>query len=94
MNRKTAKCIIANIDIVRAFADGKQIQWKFTDYQGNFLGWEDCEEKIIPEYLEPGRYRIKPDEEVCHEKYLCPFMRNLCVESPIILKRKPRKRRK
>jgi hypothetical protein len=97
MTQKTAKNILDNIEIFTAFANGKQIQYKFVNYQGEFIRWEDINNCIHPEYLEPGRYRIKPPEQrdtlvpiyyCCH----CPMACQVC--SARFNPSKPKKKRK
>jgi hypothetical protein len=60
MDRNEAQDIVKNFDLIKAFADGEQIQ-----YQSENLDWEDITNPSfnINDYTVKINYRIKPKEQ-------------------------------
>lgn len=56
MNRTRAKHILSNIDIIQAFVDGKEIEFRQDGTGGNWAKIADPNFNAKPE-----QYRIKPD---------------------------------
>lgn len=58
MNKDTAKDYLP---LVQALAEGKKIQVKIHNCQGDFLRWED--EDNLSFQVPPYHYRIKPEQK-------------------------------